>query len=358
MAAQQERGITRRKLLIGGGAVLGSMALGCRAIDQLTRLLGQRKREVTPTPEKTPEKMVVTVVVTATPTKPPTPTATLVIKPTLPPTETPTSTPTPTETPTPTLIAAFTPTPEGGPYLCARGSFIVPQDRWTGLTPEGKPRLVVENAVRFLQEQSLARDALFDYLKQPSIGINLRPETAKALDIPPEGDDRMLDLVDNFRILLSMSEEQYLQATQGQLRFEDKTLMALQRMLYRKREEVNDKVQVTVHANRQEIKVARELVDVCYKRWDSSPIAMVEGVDSDNSRLLFAFDGFCANLFLALKFPPLLPTPTPTRERETPTRERPTPTPEEPTPTPEEPTATPVPPQTPIPTPTPEGGDL
>ncbi len=266
------------------------------------------------------------------------------------PTATSTATPRPTETATSTMMAILTPTPDLRPNLCAPGSFVIPQTRW-------KDQVKVGDVISFFQEQTPARTALFEYLENPGMGnysgIRLRPETVKPLDIPPEGDDQLVDLVNNLRSLLIMTEEVYGQATQNQLRIENGDLQALQSMLYRKREEnAAGQIVVKIVANQQEIEVTRQLLDDCHGRWDGSPIAVVEGLDEDSSRLIFAFDGLCGNLFLAIKLPPS-PTPTATA---TPPQERdgnggkrpPTATAHPPQPPVKKPTATAVPPQGPV----------
>jgi hypothetical protein len=273
----------------------------------------------------------------------------------------PTETATPMPTPTATAIVLLAPSPvatkDTRPYLCAIDSFIVPDQWWTGRSRNGEKQLQAEDVVRFLNAppEAPARNALLDYLAKKGMGkfvpINLKPETARAIDIPPGGvADVMADLdlkgfLEGLGQILGMDEKAYAEAVQGQLKFENSNLVGLEQMLYRKRITENGQARVVVQADWQAIRVTREMMNACYERWDNSPVALIEGQDQDGSRLIMAFDGYCGNLFLAIKFPPS-PTPTVVPPTETPERERETPTPHK-----ETPTATEVPPQPPVETP-------
>lgn len=342
---------SRKEFFLKGSAVVAGVGLGIRLAPKAKELLrpevnnyytfnislppgGKAAEAATPTP-------IPIISVTATPTE--------------------TATPTPTPTATATLTATVLPTVEPvatrdtRPNLCAVSSFIVPDHWWTGRSRTGESQLQAEDVVRFLNAppEAPAKDALLKYLKENGLGqfmpINLIPETVRAEDIPPQGTaDVMADLdlkgfMEGLGLILGMDEKAYSDAVQGQLKFENAYLVGLEQMLYRKRITENGQARVAVFANRQTIEVTREMMSACYERWDNSPIALIEGQDQDGSRLVMAFDGYCGNLFLAIKFPPL-PTPTPTAtatpKEENGNGDRETPTPTE------------VPPQEPVDTPT------
>jgi len=341
--------VSRREF---GKGVLSGLAGG--ALAALVGCRGQEEKETEERPtatlkvgvESTPTEAVLTVTATSTSTRTVPPTATA--------SSTPTEMPSPTETATPTAAAiiVFTPTtrPEIGP-LCDPQSFVIPQEGWTGQIELGGKqlkKLTRNDTLGFLQAPSKERAALFRFLDESGMGlfvIRPKPETFKALDIPPAGPDRMGDLAKNLRLLLTMSEQNFQKQTEGQLRIDGSQLQALERMLFRKQEQKNGQVEVRVLANPQEIRVAREMIDRCQNRWDDSPIVMVEGVDQDGSQLYLAFDGLCGNLFLALKIPVCPPcqpvcasTPPPEEDRDENGKK-------------ETVTATAVPPQPPINTP-------
>jgi hypothetical protein len=344
---------TRKQLFVGikslAAGLLG-VGLGVRLTPEIEKAIQPKEVNVTyvfnfesapaeeqaetPTPTPTPLPIITTTII-------PTETATL----------------TPTATATVLLAPTAVPTKDTRANLCAVDSFIVPDRWWTGRSRNGEKQLQAEDVVRFLNAppEAPAKDALLKYLKENGMGkfvpINLIPETVRAEDIPPKGAvDVMADLdlkgfMQGLGQILGMDEKDYVDAAQGQLKFENSYLAGLEQMLYRKRITENGQARVVVQANWQAIKVTREMMNACYERWDNSPIALIEGQDQNGSRLIMAFDGYCGNLFLAIKFPPPA-TPTVAPPTETPERGR-TPTPDKKTPT-----ATAVPPQEEIPTPT------
>ncbi len=356
---------TRREFLGGAAAAIAGLGLGVGLTPEIRKLTQAEVAEVNVTYMLYLDSAPV---VEQTPTQTPTPTPP-VITATVIPAET--ETPTPPATATVLLAPTAVPTKDTRANLCAVDSFIVPDRWWTGRSRNGEKQLRAEDVVRFLNAppEAPAKDALLDYLRVNGMGkfvpINLKPETVLAIDIPPKGAvDVMADLdlkgfMQGLGQILGMDEKDYVDAAQGQLKFENSYLAGLEQMLYRKRITENGQARVVVQANWQAIEVAREMMNACYERWDNSPIALIEGQDQDGSRLIMVFDGYCGNLFLAIKFPPP-PTPTPaataTTHEKNGNGDKKTPTPVPPqepkdTPTVERPTVTPHPPQDPEATP-------